>query len=192
VITQDLQSRIYDEILLPTIRGMAAEGTPYTGVLYAGIMVTNEGPKVIEFNCRFGDPETQVILPRMATDIIRPLLGCCDGKLDKVKMRWSRSWAVNVVMASGGYPGPYEKGREIRGLECVENESRFIFHSGTSYDNAGRIVTNGGRVLSVTSLGSDVVDAINRTYEGVRMIGFDGAHYRKDIARSALNHMEDL
>jgi phosphoribosylamine--glycine ligase len=192
VITKDLQSRIYDEILLPTVRGMAAEGTPYTGILYAGIMVTNRGPKVIEFNCRFGDPETQVILPRMATDIIRPLLGCCEGNLDRVKIRWSRSWAVNVVMASGGYPGHYEKGKVIDGLDAVESDTRYVFHSGTSRDPSGKLLTAGGRVLSVTSMGADLVSAIKGAYDGVRRIKFEGAHFRKDIARKAHYHVEDI
>ncbi|MDG6226219.1 MAG: phosphoribosylamine--glycine ligase [Candidatus Thermoplasmatota archaeon] len=192
VITKDLESRIYDEILLPTIRGLASEGCRYTGILYVGLMITNEGPKVIEFNCRFGDPEAQAILPRMASDFIKPVLACIEGKLDKVKLRWSRNCSVNVVMASGGYPGKYEKGKVISGLEKVGAESSVVFHSGTGYDEAGRLITKGGRVLSVTSLAPSIQDAIHCAYQEVGKIEFEGVHYRKDIARRALYHMEDM
>jgi phosphoribosylamine--glycine ligase len=192
VITPDLESRIYDEILLPTIRGLAAEGSPYTGILYAGLMITDEGPKVIEFNCRFGDPEAQSVVPRMMTDIIKPLLACTEGTLDRIKLRWSRNWAVNVVMASEGYPGKYEKGKTIEGLDGVETENTFVFHAGTVRDDKERLLTNGGRVLSVTSMAPSVQDAIAGAYHGISKISFTGSQYRHDIARRALYHMEDI
>ena len=192
VITKDLESRIYDEILLPTIRGMASEGCKYTGILYAGLMITNEGPKVIEFNCRFGDPETQAILPRMASDFIKPILACLEGKLDKVKLRWSRNCSVNVVMASGGYPRSYEQGKVITGLDRVGSECSTVFHSGTAIDAEGRFITNGGRVLSVTALAPTIQEAIICAYDEVGKIDFEGAHYRRDIAKRALYHIEDM
>jgi phosphoribosylamine---glycine ligase len=192
VVTADLESRIYDEVLLPTVRGLASEGSPYTGILYAGLMITAEGPKVIEFNCRLGDPEAQAVLPRMMTDIIKPLLACCEGTLDRIKLRWSRNSAVNVVMASGGYPGAYQKGKVITGLDESESDNIFVFHSGTVKDDKGRFVSNGGRVLSVTAMAPGVQEAIEAAYRGVGRIHFDGAHYRKDIGRKALYHMEDM
>ena len=193
VINEDMASRIYDEILVPTVKGLSKEGCPYKGILYAGLIITQEGPKVIEFNCRFGDPETQVVLPRMATDIIRPILACCDGTLDKVKLRWSHNKAVCVVMASGGYPGKYEKGYRIKGIDEVEREENVIvFHAGTRLDESGNVVTSGGRVLGVTALDSTIRDSIMKSYDAVNRISFKKAQFRGDIGMKALHHMEEL
>lgn len=193
VITEDLSSRIYDEILVPTIRGMKAEGHPYEGILYAGLMITEEGPKVIEFNCRFGDPEAQAVIPRLATDFIKPILACCDGTLDKVKLRWSRNSCVCVVMASGGYPGTYTKGHAVSGLDKVERmENMIVFHAGTRQEEDGSIITSGGRVLGITALGPNIKDTIRIAYKGVRKVEFKDAYYRTDIGKKALFHIDGM
>ncbi|MEK7795056.1 MAG: phosphoribosylglycinamide synthetase C domain-containing protein, partial [Candidatus Hydrogenedentota bacterium] len=167
----------------------AKEGAAYRGVLYAGLMITADGPKVIEFNCRFGDPETQVVLPRMKSDLLPLLLACCDGTLDQHSVEWHDAACVTVVMASGGYPGAYEKGKMIAGITAAERlEGVQVFHAGTKVTD-GRLVTNGGRVLNVTATGVDIPNAIARAYEAVACISFEGAHYRKDIGRSALAHL---
>jgi len=193
VISEDIASRVYDEILMPTVRGMAAEGTPYKGILYAGLMITDEGAKVIEFNCRFGDPEAQVVIPRMATDFIRPLLACCDGTLNRVNLRWSRSSCVCVVITSGGYPGSYKKGFEITGLDKVERmENVVAFHAGTREDGDGRILTNGGRVLGITAMGPDIKETIKLAYRAVRKVDFKDNFYRKDIGKKASYHLDGM
>ncbi len=193
VVSEDMASSVYDEIFLPMIEGMRKEGHPYKGILYAGLMITEKGPKVIEFNCRFGDPEAQVVIPRMATDIIKPLIACCDGTLDRVKFRWSKSKAVCVVLASGGYPGKYAKGLKISGLEKVETlENIVVFHSGTRIDEDEDVVTNGGRVLGVTAMDGDLQTAIRMAYKAVGKIRFQNRHYRKDIGKKALLHLDDL
>ncbi len=174
-------------VLQPCVDAMAARGTPYVGVLYAGLMMTDAGPKVIEFNCRFGDPETQVVLPRMHNDIVPIFEACCDGALDTITTDWDSGACVSVVMASGGYPGPYEKGIAIEGIEAAEAfDGVTVFHAGTKSVD-GAVVTNGGRVLNVTARGDDVVDAIAKAYEAVGRIQFEGAHYRTDIGKKALN-----
>jgi phosphoribosylamine--glycine ligase len=193
VVTDDIASRVYDEILVPTIRGMASEGTPYKGILYAGLMITEEGPKVIEFNCRFGDPEAQAVIPRMATDLVRPMMACCDGTLDKVKFRWSKNKCVCVVVASGGYPGSYGKGHEIKGLNKIENMDGIItFHAGTVRDEAGNLITNGGRVLGICGLGPSIKDSIKTTYKAVRKVKFEDSFHRKDIGRKATYHLDGM
>ncbi|MBN1389567.1 MAG: phosphoribosylamine--glycine ligase [Candidatus Thermoplasmatota archaeon] len=193
VVTEDLASRIYDEILVPTIKGMKAEGHPYKGILYAGLMITEEGPKVIEYNCRFGDPEIQAVIPRLATDIIKPILACCDGSLDKVKLRWSRNSSVCVVMASGGYPGKYTRGHPITGLEKVEKmDNTIVFHAGTRIDEEGRTVTSGGRVLGITALGPNIKETIRSAYKGVKKVEFKDAFYRTDIGKKALFHIDGM
>ncbi len=176
-------------VLQPCVDAMAARGTPYVGVLYAGLMMTAGGPKVIEFNCRFGDPETQVVLPRMQGDIVPVFEACCDGTLDAAATAWDAGACVSVVMASGGYPGSYEKGVAIEGIDAAEAlEGVTVFHAGTKASN-GAIVTSGGRVLNVTARGEDVADAIARAYEAVKLIHFDGAHYRTDIGGKALERL---
>ncbi|MFW3146511.1 MAG: phosphoribosylamine--glycine ligase [Thermoplasmatota archaeon] len=193
VMSEDLSSRVYDEILVPTVRAMAAEGHPYKGILYAGLMITEEGPKVIEFNCRFGDPEAQAVIPRMATDFIKPLLACCDGNLDKVKFRWSRNSCVCVVMASGGYPGSYKKGHLIEGLDKLEKMDNVVaFHAGTTWGENGTVLTSGGRVLGITALGPNIKETIKLAYKGVKKVEFRDAFYRKDIGKKALFHIDGM
>ncbi|MBU0686984.1 MAG: phosphoribosylamine--glycine ligase [Candidatus Margulisbacteria bacterium] len=187
VVTDALMKKINDEILIPTIKGMEKEGVPYKGVLYCGVMVTKDGPSVLEFNVRFGDPETQVILPRMKTDIVDLFDAVIDGKLKDKKIDWENKDCVCVVMASGGYPGKYEKGIEIKGLEAAAKlKDTVVFHAGTALDGE-KIVTSGGRVLGVTALGKGIKAAIDAAYAAVSKISFEGAHYRKDIGKRALN-----
>ena len=168
---------------------MAAEGAPYKGVLYAGIMVTERGPRVVEFNVRFGDPETQVVLPRMTSDIVPVLVACARGGLADVPVVYADTPCVTVVMASGGYPGGYEKGKEITGIAEAEREPGVqVFHAGTRMDG-GKLVTAGGRVLNVTATGATLPEAITRAYTAVDCIRFDGAHVRRDIGRKALRRL---
>jgi len=172
-------------IIEPTVRGMAEEGRTYKGVLYAGLMLTKRGPMVLEYNCRFGDPESQVVLPRLQTDLSEILLACVEGRLGEVKERgvqWDEECAVCVVAASGGYPGEYEKGKPIEGLDSSLPGGAIAFHAGTAR-RGGVLVTNGGRVLGVTGLGKDFEEARNRAYAAMERVHFEGMHYRRDIAR---------
>ena len=189
VVDAELMQRIKNEIMEPTVRGMALEGRPYRGVLYAGLMITEQGPKVIEFNCRFGDPETQAILPLVETDLVEALMCVRDGRLNEIKWQESSRSAVCVVMASAGYPGSYEKGKPIRGLERDFGPNTIIFHTGTRVEN-GSFVTNGGRVLGVTSIGDTVESAMKLAYQSVRKITFNGAYFRKDIGSKAIKRMQ--
>ena len=185
VITDAVMDQINREVLVPIVDGMNRNGTPYKGVLYAGIMVTAAGPRVLEFNVRFGDPETQPILMRLKSDLLEVMLAVCDGKLDEISLDWSPNPAVCVVMASGGYPGEYEKGKLITGIDQAEETGDVVvFHAGTADKNG--IVTNGGRVLGVTALGRTIADAKRLAYEAAAKIKFDGAYYRKDIADKAI------
>ena len=185
VVTEDLMNQITREILVPVVDGMNRNGTPYKGVLYAGLMITAGGPRVLEFNVRFGDPETQPILMRLKSDLLKVLLAICDGTLDRVSLSWDPRPAVCVVMASGGYPGDYQKGKKITGLkEAGQLENVVVFHAGTKEEN-GDIFTNGGRVLGVTAIGQTIGDAKARAYKAVDRIKFDGAYYRRDIADKA-------
>jgi phosphoribosylamine--glycine ligase len=170
------------EIFERTVAGMK----DYRGVLYAGLMVTEAGPKVLEFNCRFGDPETQVVVPRMDFDLVDALEATVTGRLEGARLDWKREAAVCVVMAAGGYPGAYERGQVIEGLkEASGLDNVCVFHAGTKRNAAGQIVTDGGRVLGVTALGEDIEDAVRKAYGGVARIRFDGAQYRRDIAARA-------
>ncbi len=187
VVTPALQMQIEREILVPTVHAMNTEECPYKGVLYAGIMITKEGPQVLEFNVRFGDPETQPILARLKSDLLDVLEAVSKGKLDEAKMEWDKRPAVCVVMASGGYPGHYEKGKEIRGLaEAAAMKDVVVFHAGTTLKD-GKAYTSGGRVLGVTALGKTVKEAQERAYEAVKVIDFDGKQYRTDIAGRAIS-----
>ena len=189
VVTPELSDIIERTIMRPCVDGMASEGAPYAGVLYAGLMITGDGPKVVEFNCRFGDPETQVVLPRMKSDIVPAFLACCDGSLDSVSLEWDEQACVTVVMASGGYPGKYEKGIPITGIEEAEADPALtVFHAGTKQSEAG-LVTNGGRVLNVTALGPDIPGAIDSAYAAIDKIHFDMAHHRTDIGKKALERL---
>ncbi|MEI8315420.1 MAG: phosphoribosylamine--glycine ligase [Verrucomicrobiota bacterium] len=174
------------EIFARTLAGLKADGIDYRGVLYAGLMLTPAGPKVLEFNCRFGDPETQAVVPRMDFDLVEACLATADGTLDKFEMQWKPGAAVCVVMTAGGYPGNYERGHVITGLPAAGKLANVtVFHAGTQFQN-GQIVTAGGRVLGVTGVGGDIADATRRAYDGVKWIQFAGAHYRHDIAARAL------
>ena len=187
VVTDKLMDQITREVLVPIVDGMNRNATPYKGVLYAGIMVTQAGPRVLEFNCRFGDPETQPILMRLKSDLLEVMLAVCDGKLDEVTLEWDERPAICVVMSAGGYPGKYENGKEICGIaDAMKLEDVMVFHAGTKLKD-GKVVTNGGRVLGVTAMGSDVSAAKARAYEAVALIDFDGAYYRKDISDKAIN-----
>jgi len=192
VVTPELEHKIMDEIIMPMIKGMAGEGLPYKGVLYAGIMVTSDGPKTLEFNVRFGDPETQAVFPRLKSDLVDLIERSIDGGLKGSVPSWDKGSCVCVVMASGGYPGKYEKGKEVKGLDKAEKiKDAVVFHAGTkSMSEAGRgkIMTSGGRVLGVTGLGETVKLAIEKAYEGVSAIRFDKMHYRRDIGKRALSH----
>ncbi len=172
--------QIRRDVTEATVRAMATDGVPFTGVLYPGIMVTADGPRVIEFNARFGDPETQALLPLLQTDLIDVMLATIDGTLDKIDVRWSDDAAVTVVLASGGYPGAYETGKPISGLDDVDPDV-MVFHAGTRRTD-GRIVTNGGRVLAVTAVAPTMSAARDKAYRNIERIGFEGMHYRRDIA----------
>ncbi len=186
VVTDEVNQRIIEKILRPIIQGMAEEGRPYKGVIYAGLMIHNGHPKVLEFNARFGDPETQPVLMRMKGDLIPILEACIHGELSQCQIEWEDKASVCVVMASKGYPGAYERGKVIEGLKEVSKmEDVFVFHAGTAFGD-GKIITNGGRVLGVTGLGANIPKAIERAYEAVQKISWEGVHYRKDIGKKAL------
>ncbi|HUI68333.1 MAG TPA: phosphoribosylamine--glycine ligase [Nitrospirota bacterium] len=186
IVTKKLERKIMETIMVPTVRAMEKEGRPFKGVLYAGLMIHDSEVKVLEFNARFGDPETQPVMARLDTDLIEIIEAILAGKLTKIDIKWKPESAVCVIMASGGYPGKYEKGKEIKGLEkAAGHKNVMVFHSGTSMKDS-TIVTDGGRVLGVTGLGAVVAAAIDNAYAGVREISFDGAHYRRDIGARAL------
>ncbi len=186
LLSDSLRERVIKEIIHPTIRAMAQEGREYRGILYAGLMLTPKGPRVLEFNVRFGDPETQVVLPRMESDLLRILSAVAAGSLQDIDIEWNNKAAVCVVLASGGYPGSYEKGKEITGLEMAnEVDDTLVFHAGTTLNNE-RIVSSGGRVLGVSALSASLDAAIVQAYEGVNKIHFDGMYYRRDIAAKGL------
>lgn len=187
IVTPELEAEIMETIMYPVLRGFRSDGIVYKGALYAGIMVKDGHPMVLEFNCRLGDPETQPILARLDTDFVDLALAVTDGTLDKLDLRWKPDSAVCVVMASGGYPGDYRKGLPIEGLEvAAKMEDVVVFHAGTKFKD-GKISTAGGRVLGVTALGADIASAKARAYEAVGVINFSGAHYRKDIADRAID-----
>ena len=184
IFTDELKKKVVDEIMIPTVRAMAKEGRFYRGILYAGLMLTESGPKVLEFNARFGDPETQPIMMRIKNDIVPIFEACIDGTLATQTLQWKPESTVCVVMAAKGYPGSYEKGNEITGLNLNENQQAMVFHAGTKLDN-GKVLTNGGRVLGVTALGLNINQAIKNAYSVVDKIKWDGIHFRKDIGSKA-------
>lgn len=185
VYTEDLEPFVYENILIPTIRGMKEEGRTYEGVIYAGLMITKDGPKVLEYNARFGDPETQAVLVRLATDLVDIIDAIIDRKLAGIEINWLDQAAVCVVMAAGGYPGSYQKGDAISGLEDAAATGAIVFHAGTGAQDGG-IVTSGGRVLGVTALGESIPEAIDNVYKAVQKITWKGVQYRKDIGQKAL------
>jgi len=181
LVTADVLDKIISHIIEPAIRGMYQEGNPFKGVLYAGLMLTADGPKALEFNVRFGDPETQCILPRLQSDIVDIFLAACEGRLQELKVRWDQRACVCVVVASGGYPGSYSSGCPISGLDDIKDEDTVVFHAGTKNDG-GRLVTSGGRVLGVTALGRNLEVARLQAYNAVDKIHFDHMFFRRDIA----------
>lgn len=190
LVTAALAKEIDEKVFKPMIDGLASDGIPYVGVLYAGLMITKDGPKIVEFNCRFGDPETQVVLPRLNSDLAEIMNACVDGKLAEQKISWNDKPAVCVVLAAEGYPGNYKKGALINGLaEVAQLPETIVFHAGTAKQE-NNIVTSGGRVLGVTALGADLRTAIKNTYTAVNKIKFDGMHFRKDIGQKALKHLK--
>ena len=187
VVTDEVHQRTMERIIWPTVKGMAAEGNTYTGFLYAGLMIDKQGnPKVIEFNCRFGDPETQPIMLRMKSDLVELCLAACAGKLDEKTSEWDNRASLGVVVAAGGYPGSYNTGDEIHGLPQQEAADGKVFHAGTKLADDQRVVTNGGRVLCVTALGDTVAQAQQRAYELLTDIHWDGSFSRNDIGWRAI------
>lgn len=182
--TVELAKQCMEEIFIPTVNAMKAEGRPFKGCLYFGLMMTPKGPKVIEYNARFGDPEAQVVLPRLKTDLVDICDAIIDERLDEINIEWSDEPTACVVMASGGYPESYKKGIEMFGLDDKgQVEGATVYHAGTKYEN-GKFYTNGGRVLGVTASGKTLDDALNNAYNAVKKISFEGAHYRTDIGRT--------
>ena len=186
IVTKAMEQQVMEKIMIPTVRAMEQEGRLFKGVLYAGLMIDNGVAKTLEFNARFGDPETQPIMMRLDTDLIDIVEAIIDGNLAKVEVKWKAESAVCVVIASGGYPGDYVKGKEIKGLASAAKQDKvMVFHAGTALKD-GKVVTDGGRVLGVTGLGPKVSTAIENAYKGVREITFEGAQFRKDIGARAL------
>ncbi|ELR67036.1 Phosphoribosylamine--glycine ligase [Photobacterium marinum] len=186
VVTQEIHDRVMEEVIYPTVHGMATEGAPYTGFLYAGLMIMADGtPKVIEYNCRFGDPETQPIMLRMQSDLVELCLAAIDGKLNTIESKWDPRASIGVVLAAGGYPASYNKGDVISGLPQQEYEGEKVFHAGTANNN-GEIVTNGGRVLCATAMGESVSEAQQRAYALASQISWDDMFHRDDIGYRAI------
>lgn len=190
VVDEKMLSQIEREVLIPTIDGLKREGIEYSGVLYAGLMITHNGPKVLEFNCRFGDPETQPLIMRMKSDLLEVLLAVAEGNLAKTSIKWDPRPALCVVAAAGGYPGSYKSGLPISGIEKADSMPDVkVFHAGTAIKD-GKVVTAGGRVLAVTALGKTIADAQKRAYQAMQLIHFEGMHYRKDIGHQAIRGMK--
>jgi len=189
IVSGDYLQSIATAVIAPAIRGMEMEGNVFRGILYAGLMITETGINVLEFNVRFGDPETQAIIPRLKTDLMDIIFASLEGSLDKIRIEWETRACVCVVMSSRGYPKSYEKGKEITGLDAAASvQDTFIFHAGTE-KKEGKILTSGGRVLGVTSLGNDIEGAIENAYKSVEKIKFDGCFFRRDIGAKALKGM---
>lgn len=184
VYTEAVHAIVVPEVLEATVAAMRAEGRPFAGILYAGLMLTADGPKVLEFNARFGDPETQAVLPRLKSDLVEIFLSIIEGRLDQMPIEWYEEAAVCVVLASGGYPESSDKGREITGLQQAADTGAIVFHAGTK-ETEGKIVTNGGRVLGISALGKDIAQAIDNAYKGVAQIKFENMQYRTDIGKKA-------
>ncbi len=189
VLSKEMEKEVQEKVIKPILEGMAKEGMPFKGILYAGLMITKEGPKVLEFNVRFGDPEAQAILRRLEDDLVDVALSAVEGRLGE-ELHWKPETSICVVLASKGYPGKYEKGKVITGIEEAEKvPTVVVFHAGTAVKD-GKLVTNGGRVLNVTALGKDIVEARERVYEAVKRIHFDGIHYRTDIGLKAVKRLK--
>ena len=189
--TDEIANECMEKIFIPTIKAMNSEGRTFEGCLYFGLMITPKGPKVIEYNCRFGDPETQVVLPMLDADLYEIFEAVYNHTLDKVDIKWHSGACACVVMASGGYPLSYPKGLEISGLdEKGQTENCFVYHAGTKLSDDGKFLTNGGRVLGVTARGENLKTALDTAYKGVSQISFENAHYRKDIGQRALKALK--
>ena len=187
----DLLAEIDETVIRPTLAGLAAAGSPYVGVLYAGLMLTPGGPRVLEFNCRFGDPETQVLLPLLKSDLLEIVQRSVDGSLAGMSLEWDEASAATVVLASGGYPGSYEKGKAIRGLDDAALETGVtVFHAGTALRPDDAVETAGGRVLNVTGVADDLRSALGRAYAAIKHIHFDDMHYRTDIGWRVVGNSE--
>lgn len=186
VVTTEVHDLILSQVIEPTLEGMIADGHPFTGFLYAGVMLTPKGPKVLEFNVRFGDPETQPIMMRLKSDLVQLLLDALDGRLDQAEPDWDERFALGIVMAAGGYPSDYAKGHPISGLDLAFPDHVKVFHAGTRLDDAGRCVTSGGRVLCVTALGETVGQAQREAMTHAACIGFQDAFFRNDIGHRAI------
>ncbi|HEY3366872.1 MAG TPA: phosphoribosylamine--glycine ligase [Symbiobacteriaceae bacterium] len=184
--TPEVAQFVQKRILEPVIRAMANRGTPFIGCLFAGLMLTADGPKVVEFNARFGDPEAQVVLPLLESDLLQVLTACLEGRLDQADLRFRPMSAAYVVVASAGYPGPYRKSIPISGLEEADRRGVTVFHAGTAFDDEGALVTSGGRVLGCMAVGATLQDALAVAYDGVDAVQFDGKSYRRDIGWRAL------
>ncbi|HLA49584.1 MAG TPA: phosphoribosylglycinamide synthetase C domain-containing protein, partial [Thermodesulfovibrionia bacterium] len=186
IITESLEADIMKNIIKPVIKGLIKERINYRGIIYAGLMICDGKPYVLEFNCRFGDPEAQPVLMRLDSDLFDALKAASEGKLKDIKLSWKNDASVCVVLTSKGYPGSYEKGKVIKGLDSLKNrDDLMVFHAGTSVDDK-KFVTSGGRVLGVTALGKDIRSAKENAYQAVKKIHFDGMHYRKDIGDKAI------
>lgn len=186
VITEEVKETVMKRIMFPVIKGLRAEGINYKGILYAGLMIKDGLPYVLEFNCRFGDPETQPVLTRLQTDLMEIAFAILEGRLSEIEIEWRPEASVCVVIASKGYPGKYDKGMIIKGLDKLRGQRDiFVFHAGTAFNN-GDIVTAGGRVLGVTALGRDIAEARQRAYDAIKEVHFEGMHFRRDIALKAL------
>lgn len=191
VVTSEIHERVMNEVIIPTVEGMAKEEAPYTGFLYAGLMIAADGtPKVIEYNCRFGDPETQPIMMRLKSDLVELCLAACNESLDQSTIEFDSRAAVGVVLAAGGYPGSYEKGDVIFGLNTNTLEDRKTFHAGTALKD-GQVVTSGGRVLCATALGDNVTQAQQAAYELLHQISWDKVEFRTDIAYRAISREQN-
>ncbi len=185
-VIQERTAEIMDAIMVPTIRGMAEEGRPFSGVLYAGLMITGDGISVLEYNVRFGDPEAQPIIFRLKSDLVDIIEAILENRLHECRIEWSKGASACVVLASGGYPGSYETGKEITGLDAVpDSDDLYVFHAGTQ-KSGGRIVTAGGRVVGVTARGADLASTLGKSYDAVNRIHFEGKHYRTDIGQKGL------
>ncbi|MEK9707058.1 MAG: phosphoribosylamine--glycine ligase [Alphaproteobacteria bacterium] len=189
-LTPELEELVMETIVMPTVRGMATDGAPYVGLLYAGLMLTRDGPKLLEYNVRFGDPECQVLMMRLRSDIVPALIASCDGVLKTFDLRWSDDTAMTVVLAAKGYPGSYEKGTEIRGLNAAEATGAMVFHAGTKADGE-RVLANGGRVLNVTATGATTAEAQNNAYAAVDTIDWPDGFCRRDIGWRAVTPGRD-
>lgn len=186
-VNSQLLKKIEDEIIAPTLKDMNEDGNTFSGVVYPGLMLTSAGPKILEYNARFGDPETQTYMRLLDTDLLDLIDACIYGNLDQIQINWKKLSACTIVLASGGYPEKYEKGKIIKGIdEAEKQEGVIVFHAGTKYDDNGNLITNGGRVLGVTAMGNNLEEALASAYKAVEQISFEGMYYRKDIGKKAL------